>query len=204
MECDEALEMPVHHRRQFNSAPPVLPGSLANPMYKLKSLLYPPKLSHSNYPLSSVLSCSFCMCDLHFWTNLYLRRTLNLPSPLIVGLSAGDIVIKPNTPSSATPSPAESILEGRFLYPQSSSLYKPKYFAIGRDPTRELKVVELLLAAVSSSTRYRRHSPGMSTSAPSQQMSRNTPPRVKGGSVGSTSAMGRQQYQFDAKRTFLK
>jgi hypothetical protein len=181
-------------------------SSFSNPMYKLKSLLYPPKLStnRNNYPLSNVLRCSSCMCDLDFWTNVYLSRTLNTPSPL-VGLSVDIVKVSKeqtntNTPNSA--SPADSI-QGKFLYPQQqTSSNKSKYFSMGRDPTRELKVVELLLAAVSSSTRYQRHSHLPPVMSPSHHQ---TSKDIKSGEDRASEIIRRrQQSRVDAKRTFFK
>jgi len=146
-----------------------LSSSLVNPMYKLKSLLYPPKVE--NYPLSTVLQCSSCMCDIQLWDNLYLNRTLEGSHSSVV-VSGNDISLisvptgsgaysNASTPSSKSPGSCETA----FIY--SLKCGEKPYRKSGRDPIKELKVVELLLASLSTSTRYNRNNQGATSSTAS-------------------------------------
>lgn len=163
-----------------------IPRSLLNPLYQVKSLLTAPTAPNSynhqpthNISLSNtqiLSSCNPVMCDLTFWENLYLHRTLEI-TPMIVTSGEGivnsdplQLAAQPSPVSStSTPSPSPS---SKFYFPLPAMVdsYQQRRRP-GRDTLHELQIVEELLQNLGATTRFQQRSysstavPGASSSA---------------------------------------
>ncbi|ODN04438.1 Myotubularin-related protein 10 [Orchesella cincta] len=169
----------ANNRRDLLLGKTVIPRALLNPFFPVKSLLSTSGSSsspsrnihligsqqHPDSGLSSnthvLSSCSAVMCDIAFWENLYLHRTLET-IPMIVTSGEGLVNSDPLIPQmsaspldSASPSPSPS---SKFYFPLPAlqDTYHQRRRP-GRDTVAELKIVDDLLDNLSATKRFQRN-----------------------------------------------
>ncbi|CAL8069437.1 unnamed protein product [Orchesella dallaii] len=171
----------ANNRRDLLLGKTVIPRALLNPFFQVKSLLSTSSSSSRNlhlmgsqqHPNSGISnnthvlsSCSAVMCDIVFWENLYLHRTLET-TPMIVTSGEGLVNSDPLIPqmsaspldSSPSPSPSSKFY---FPLPALQDTYHQRRRP-GRDTVAELNTVEELLASLSATTRFQRNASSSTT-----------------------------------------